>query len=331
MSQRFRARPGFTLIELLVVVAIIAILMALLLPAVQKVREAANRMKCGNNLKQLGIAAHNYHGDFKRLPPGWLGPMQMLPPYPTGPVNPSSPPPGQLTGTLTFLLPYVEQDNVYRPIPAIFTDVSVSGPPWYSDATTFQMARTKIPMFLCPSDSTTDQTQNTMVIFETWAISPGLGTGRGWFFSGSTGQSLGKTNYAGVAGGLGKVDDPGWDRWVGCFYNRSKVELGQITTKDGTSNTLMFGEGLGDIGTNNVRNFSWGWIGYGSVPVAWGIPNDPPGLWYTFSSRHVAGVQFCFADGSVRSLRKGVPTNPYRPLSGYLDSVLPANLDQWEI
>ncbi|HEV3202893.1 MAG TPA: DUF1559 domain-containing protein, partial [Gemmataceae bacterium] len=100
-------RTAFTLIELLVVIAIIGALIALLLPAVQKVRDAANRAKCVNNLKQIGLGCHHYHESFTSLPPGYLASM----PYLDGATDTA---PGWGWGT--FLLPYIEQENLFRSI-----------------------------------------------------------------------------------------------------------------------------------------------------------------------------------------------------------------------
>src|SRR5262245_46471154 len=107
-SFRRTHRRGFTLIELLVVIAIIAILIGLLLPAVQKVREAAARMSCQNKLKQLGLALHNYHDANSKLPPGAQGAVYPKP----NPTNTTT----TIVGTswIVFALPYVEQDNVYK-------------------------------------------------------------------------------------------------------------------------------------------------------------------------------------------------------------------------
>src|SRR5919108_5615853 len=106
-----RLRPAFTLIELLVVIAIIALLMALLLPAVQKVREAANKMLCASNLRQIGIAAHNYHNDYFKLPPGnfymrYVGGTT----YDRDTFNWDA----VHAGSLVALLPYMEQDNLFK-------------------------------------------------------------------------------------------------------------------------------------------------------------------------------------------------------------------------
>src|SRR5438270_9113204 len=101
----FRRGRAFTLIELLVVIAIIAVLIGLLLPAVQKVREAAARIQCGNNLHQLGVAVHNYASAYDgKIPPGYVGPAQ---PHPLGFAFSNY----QWTGCLDYLLPYIEQDN----------------------------------------------------------------------------------------------------------------------------------------------------------------------------------------------------------------------------
>src|SRR4051794_33030125 len=106
-SQTRRTRGAFTLIELLVVIAIIALLMALLLPAIQKVREAANKMICASNLRQIAIAAHNYHTDYQKLPPGGLA-TPVPNPYRTALVQ------CQYISGLTVLLPYLEQDGVFK-------------------------------------------------------------------------------------------------------------------------------------------------------------------------------------------------------------------------
>src|SRR5690606_26614187 len=144
-SRDALSRRGFTLIELLVVIAIIAVLIALLLPAVQQAREAARRTQCKNNLKQLGLALHNYHDTFGSLPFGGGGDLG------TGTARRQS--------GFIGMLPYLEQGPLYEQISGPFTDgtntwLPFGAVPWDGDYTPWQA---KIPMLLCPSDADTTE------------------------------------------------------------------------------------------------------------------------------------------------------------------------------
>lgn len=302
-------RRGFTLIELLVVIAIIALLMALLLPAVQKVREAANKMLCGSNLRQIGIASHNYHNDYLRLPPGNYGHL----------AAPDTDPNAQYAGTLVDLLPYLEQDNVQKML-LLELGLKKGDLNWWLRSQNYQAALTRMKMFKCPSD-TLDETTTGGVFLYVYAEGGGFPA-----ITRNSGQDqqLGRTNYCGVAGAggrgaavpcpnpLGLVPAPGtFATYEGIMCNRTDNTLGQLTVQDGTSNTLMFGEALGGTGIG-ARNFAFTWFGAGGLGTGLGLgrANSDPILgggadWYRFSSRHPAVVQFCFGDCSTRGVRFG--------------------------
>ena len=148
-------KTGFTLIELLVVMAIIAILIGLLLPAVQKIREAASRMKCANNMKQLGLAVHNYELTLGKLPPAWT-PDTGGGTFNSNYGNPSNGSPAPVNGTIHFiLLPYIEQDNLYQ---QSIKTISWMGSNYNqynaSTNTPTNVPTTILQVFLCPSDAT---------------------------------------------------------------------------------------------------------------------------------------------------------------------------------
>jgi prepilin-type N-terminal cleavage/methylation domain-containing protein len=311
MTTHRPQRSGFTLVELLVVIAIIAILIALLVPAVQKVRAAAAEIQCRNNLKQIGLALQNYHIDFKCLPPGVAR---------SGTGQPSN-----ATYWSYFILPYLEQNALYESIPL------VQQPDW-SKGNYMDAAEAQLSILRCPasSDQDTYHTSSGGNIFKRYAIS----------YAAVTSGSL--SNPASLWGGAetinncddGKyVDSGGFNNWGtfqgtdfrrdGPFYQNSKVKLLDVTK--GTSNVVAVGErvrlitdpasypkqndeyGTWAMGTNWAQNFEMGGLGTTGAPFNYNCQmlgtcgNDAEA--YTtagcFSSGHTGGVLFVYLDGHV--------------------------------
>jgi prepilin-type N-terminal cleavage/methylation domain-containing protein len=334
MTAKVSRRNGFTLIELLVVIAIIAVLIGLLLPAVQKVREAAARTQCMNNLKQLGIACHSYQSSFDVLPPGYLA----VPGDDNGPNNNGTLPwrhfsasgfgtgeAGQQLGLLVYLLPYIEQDNVYN---QIGTDKNVNNYNYnYATVSQYQewwaatsgpgvndyiVAQTVIKTFLCPAvGAKWGAYYFGPLLNEEFMIVNGPNYTVEAFYIGP--YPFGLTNYTGCGGSRGDGwNGAGYDayysRFTGMINNRSKASLANIP--DGTSNTLMLGETMGAFNRSGTGSWEFGlsWMGFGVSGARWGLSGPATAAssspWPGFSSNHTAVVYFCFGDGSVRGLNR---------------------------
>lgn len=304
------SRRGFTLIELLVVIAIIAILIALLLPAVQQAREAARRSQCKNNLKQMGLALHNYHDVFGTLPPGHIGRCT------TPNLNGSG---------LVCLLPYLEQSPLYNTFNfngSTFT-AEVSGgesgtiTTWAGDTTTngnLAPVQQVLQVFLCPSDSAGLYTSPT--------------TYYGPSILNTTGRGGARTNYDYITvSGYNYCDD--WPiaspETRAMFGDNSSCRLTDV--KDGTSNTVAMAEltrwiyngnsnawgyrGHVMVGLNLYSELINDWTYYGYItPIVGRL-----GSWRRPGSLHTGGMHALMGDGSVRFLSENIDTVTRQKLS----------------
>jgi prepilin-type N-terminal cleavage/methylation domain-containing protein/prepilin-type processing-associated H-X9-DG protein len=292
-------RRGFTLIELLVVIAIIAVLIGLLLPAVQKVREAAARMKCANNLKQLGLGLHNYHDAHLTFPPGARGPRAGFPQFDSLKHH----------GLGTALLPYVEQESLFR---QYRWDVSWFDPPNQSVVTK------QLPVWQCPS-AEANRIQDGSLITVT---PPAMDLFDGYAACG---------DYAGMLGvhpelvARGVIDPPGGPRdmagyYSGVFEQNATRRFDDIL--DGTSRTILMAECAGRPqlwqGRKKVPNV---WLTGGpwaSRSLLWGRGATQDGSAFygkcainctndrEVYSFHPGGANAVFADGSVQFLTEGM-------------------------
>jgi prepilin-type N-terminal cleavage/methylation domain-containing protein len=306
-------RAAFTLIELLVVIAIIAILIGLLLPAVQKVREAAARATCANNLKQVALACHAYESANGFLPPGGMAAFSAA----ADTVDPSK---GSWVGCLAFVLPYTEQGALHSMIPVDWNPRSPVGTPWWTHPAAQQAAQVKVKAFRCPSGNL-DAVEASSALF-TFATVDTPNDVFSWvaFAPDDYPLKLKLTSYFPVSGVFGTVD-PGTR---GILANGVALPLATVTAGDGASNTLLFGESL-NASAGAAPDFGYSWIGAVTVPACYGLPVPGTEFAGDWGSNHNGIVQFAFGDGSVRQLRTfgSDPADPrmavFRALAGYRD------------
>ncbi|WP_449314233.1 DUF1559 family PulG-like putative transporter [Roseimaritima ulvae] len=333
MAVSHRLRAGFTLVELLVVIAIIGVLVGLLLPAVQAAREAARRMSCSNNLKQIGLAIHNYADSNKeRFPVGTMA----HDPANTGSGWPWNAGPWRKGSELVKLLPFVEQNNVFEQI-----DFSLDVESQFPALGYAGTSGTKMSVYICPSDGTTGNKLSGAHQFYNYAKSMGNQLMPGQYGCNQYPDANGDPTILGgrmyVAGGTGHGSTNTPNSISGVFSRFIwSAKFADIT--DGTSNTILFGEIIPSCGdhhrggwyssnalwtaTTGPINFNTcGWQGVADNQQTAAPCNDYRN-WQTsqaFKSQHPGGAQFVLCDGSVRFIPETVDYTTYQKLGGRND------------
>ena len=310
MSWFRRRMRGFTLIELLVVIAIIAVLIALLLPAVQQAREAARRTQCKNNLKQFGLAMHNYHDTVNRFP-------CTINPTPWSNVG---------VGAMVFLLPYIDQAPQYNTIGF------VPGGSWTNNVSDSGVAGKRYfevtpPGFRCPSDTSAQYYPGTNGIVGNWATASYSLSGGAQRESGN-----GCSTYPGNVFGTGPADhsDSADGTQISGLFSRIGYSCGIKDVTDGTSNTILMGEirsECSDHERHGWANANSNWI-FTTAPINYntcvvgGTGCAANNNWNTsqgFKSRHVGGAHILLCDGSVRFVSENIDYNTYQRLGDRRD------------
>jgi len=325
---------GFTLVELLVVIAIIGILIGMLLPAVQSVREAARRTACANNIRQLVLACHNYESANRSFPPGTIyNEIGAGPNFAEGRETASG------VTTLVFLLPFMEQKNLNSFITADRSITQEAATKWFeiaNDTTNpirdFQAAQFSVPPLHCPSSGSeqrtgiaVDMTPDLFTLLVTEEADGASPTFAPFL-------TLERTDYVSNSGFSSNDRESGFFEFRGPFGERTKETFATIS--DGSSNSVCFSEvapftfGVGITGPNALIGFSW--YGASNYPAGWGINRrytleDGEGEEFvgkpypSFSSNHPGGVNMALCDGSTRFVQESITEDVRDAFCGIAD------------
>lgn len=305
LYSRSRGRSGFTLIELLVVIAIIAVLIGLLLPAVQKVREAASRMTCTNNLKQLGIASHACHDTTGKFP---YGMVRNDAAFPHDNINNTN----RRYALMHQLLSYMEQDNLWKRWDQLNFNNNDIDPNTGTAGGPGNFFHQQVKTLICPSNPPSDAMNHASD-----------GTGGNFFLTSYYGNA-GRRSYP--RNNTSRPSLKTSSNGEGMFYRNTAYRMADVL--DGTTNTIMFGERhyydpvFDSDPSIDDRIADWGWCWFGaegdaflgaSVPINFKM-NAAAINQQTYEDRinaygsgHTGGANFCFADGSVRFIRESLP------------------------